>query len=163
MNLQQIMSGVAVVMLAGCSSTLEPVPLGPYSRAVKTTEREVAVDLGDGRSGVIKRSEVDLSDYTALINSVPFKGLDRPPHPIEITMPIYPALLEKRGVEGVAEVYLIVNEHGMVERAAVKSASREEFGLAAVSAVLSWRFDPITRQGKPVKVAFLQVLPFRLK
>ena len=149
-------------MLSGCSAPHDVIPLGPYAREPKTIERKVMVDLGDGRRGFVKRTEVDLDDYIALINSVPIKDLDKHPRPLAIPTPVYPRSLEKQGIQGTAEIYMIIDERGMVESARVSSATRPEFGEAAINAVLSWRFEPMTRQGKPTKVALAEVFPFRL-
>ena len=157
-----VLSTALLAVATGCA-TSQPIPLGPYSRAPKVSRRTVEVDLGGGQRGTVTRSEVDLDDYIALINSVPIKNLDRHPVPLSVPGPFYPPELRKKQIEGIAEVYFIVDEKGLVERADVKTASNPAFGRAAVAAVLSWRFAPLTRQGKPVKVAFLQVFPFRLQ
>ncbi len=150
-----------ILLLPGCAS--DPVQVGPYSRAAKTIDRKVEVDLGNGEHGTINKSEVDLDDYIALINSVPIKNLDKPPKPLAIPSPYYPPALRRQRIQGYAEVYMIVDERGMVEKATVKAATRPEFGRAAVEAVLSWRFEPMTRQGKPTKAALLQRFPFELQ
>lgn len=162
-----------VFALTGCASQQPSSPVAmatkdsttpsPYAREPKTFQRKVDVDLGGGIHGSIKRSEVDLADYIALINSLPLRDLDRHPRPLAIPGPGYPPALESQGITGVAEVYFIVDEKGMVQSARVGYASRPEFGQAAVSAVLNWRFEPMTIKGKPTKMAFIQTFPFRLK
>jgi TonB family protein len=153
---------LATLSLAGCRSPVQPVDPGAYSHVPRTIERKVAVDLGDGRRGVMTKSEVDLEDYAALLRSMKYDELDRPPRPIAVPSPYYPVALEKLKIQGNAQVYLIVNEQGLVDDARVKFASHPAFGEAAVLAVLQWRFEPMTRKGKPVKVAFMQEFPFRL-
>lgn len=79
--------------------------------------------------------------------------LDKPPHPLFTCAPKAPFRIGIRLNAGdSALVYFIVDERGLVEKAKVKSESAADFGEEAVRAVLKWRFEPMTRAGKPVEV-----------
>lgn len=153
---------LCVLVWAGCNTPERPTTSSIYPREAKTIERTIEVDLGDGRKGTLEYSEVDIEDYKDLIDSVQFNHLDEAPVPVLVPSPRYPADLLKRGVEGSAEVIFIINEVGMVDSIRVKSATHRQFGEAAVAAVIYWKFEPMTKNGKPTKVAFRQVFPFQL-
>ncbi len=153
---------ILFLFFVGCTTTYENIDTGPYARATKTITRKMEVDLGDGQKREIKKSEIDIEDYIALINSVPIKELDKQPLPLAVPAPFYPPNLLKEKIVGEAEIFLTVAENGFVKRAVVNSATHKEFGIAAVTAVMNWRFQPMTKNGKPVEVTCRQVFRFRL-
>ena len=115
-----------------------------------------------GRHEVVVQPEMDLAAYLAMVGSMPATGLDRPPQLRRVARPVYPPALRKQGVEGNAVVFFIVDERGVVVSARVHSASHPAFAQAAIRAVVSWRYAPMTRGGEPTKVGFQQEFPFQL-
>jgi TonB family protein len=79
-------------------------------------------------------------------------GLDAPLRPVYRTTPVYPAELRSEDTTGQALVEFIIDREGHGRIAHVISASREEFGVSAATAVEQWIFDPPTRGHQPVDV-----------
>jgi TonB family protein len=66
--------------------------------------------------------------------------------------PIYPHEFKGHEVPGKALISVLVDRNGAVRRASVKSATRPEFGRAALAAVSQWRFLPVIRGGVPQEI-----------
>jgi TonB family protein len=80
------------------------------------------------------------------------EGLDAPLHPIYRAAPVYPAELRSEAASGQALVEFMIDRDGRARMSHVISASHEEFGWAAATAVEQWVFDPPRRDGKAVDV-----------
>ena len=57
---------------------------------------------------------------------------------------------------------MLYDEEGNVIEARVQRASHREFARAAIDAVLQWKFEPGTRNNKPVKVERIQPFSFNV-
>jgi TonB family protein len=79
----------------------------------------------------------------------PVAELDAPPHPLSTRHPLYPLALEDKAITGDASVEFLIQEDGWVRLPRIVTASRPEFGYAAVEAVASWSFQPPMFHGKP--------------
>ena len=79
-------------------------------------------------------------------------GLDAPLRPVYRTTPVYPAELKSGDASGQALVEFIIDREGHGRVARVISASHDEFGTSAATAVEQWIFDPPTRAHQPVDV-----------
>lgn len=77
---------------------------------------------------------------------------------------LYPRMLEMRGVTGETLVSFVIDENGRVVDGTVVllSASREEFGNAALRGVPRLRFRPMKVGGVPVRVRTTLPVLFRL-
>lgn len=71
-----------------------------------------------------------------------------------------PKLLEAR-IGGDAEIECLITGEGRVGEARVLSATRPEFGEAALAAVQQWEFKPAERDGQPV--AMRVTIPFNFQ
>lgn len=80
------------------------------------------------------------------------RSLDAPLKPRYQVAPAIPEALAAAGVAADAEVEIIIDRNGRVQWPRVVSATREDFGWAAATAVARWQFAPPTQQGKPVDV-----------
>jgi len=80
--------------------------------------------------------------------------LDREPRATVQLSPDYPPRLRQDGLGGSVTVEFVVDTAGRVVRAEAISSTHRDFAEPAVRAVLKWRFEPGTRQGKAV--------PFRM-
>ncbi len=80
------------------------------------------------------------------------RGLDRPLTPCFQVPPVYPLALRAESVKGAATIEFVVDRDGRCRLARIVSATREEFGWAAATAVERWVFDPPTRRGAPTAV-----------
>jgi periplasmic protein TonB len=83
--------------------------------------------------------------------------LDRIPRAMVQAAPVYPDSLRRAGEEGTVTVAFIVDTDGSVAKAEVLQASNREFAEAAIRAVLRWRFEPGTQNGR--KVSFRMAVP----
>jgi len=70
-------------------------------------------------------------------------------------VPVYPFDLLAEGVNGSATVNFVVGKGGSVVNTEIQEQSHPEFGFAAVSALMHWKFKPVEKSG--------QLIPFALK
>ena len=90
--------------------------------------------------------------------------LDGPLAALVRTPPIYPLTAKRRGIEGWVKVRFLVTETGRVERFTVLESQPElVFDRAVERCVLSWRFNPGTVEGEPVKAWAETVVRFELQ
>jgi len=83
--------------------------------------------------------------------------LDRVPRAIAQPSPDYPYALKHDGLDGSVTVEFIVGTDGHVVSADAVKWTRREFVDSAVKAVLRWRFEPGTMNGR--KVRFRMAVP----
>jgi TonB family protein len=90
------------------------------------------------------------------------QGLDRRLAPIYRTPPTYPgAALAQGKPSGRAEIEFVIDRDGRARFPRVASASAEEFGWSAATAVAQWVFLVPTRGGQPTDVRVR--IPFEFK
>lgn len=83
----------------------------------------------------------------------PAKGLDGKLTPLYRVRPEYPDALRDQGSPaGQAEIEFVIDREGRVRLPRIVSASNEEFGWAAATAVAQWVFSAPLRGGEPVDV-----------
>lgn len=83
----------------------------------------------------------------------PAKNLDEKLTPIYRAPPAYPAsIAEGEQQAGAAEIEFVIDREGRARLPRIVSATREEFGWAAATAVSQWVFKAPCRGGKPVDV-----------
>lgn len=82
----------------------------------------------------------------------------------ERTAPSYPLLSRRRGETGVTMLRVELNEQGRVAAASVATGSGfERLDEAALTAVKTWRCNPVQRNGQPVRAIALQAFKFVLQ
>ncbi|MDP2137886.1 MAG: TonB family protein [Candidatus Didemnitutus sp.] len=79
-------------------------------------------------------------------------GLDEKLEPLWRGFPAYPRALLEEGPTGEARIEFIIDRDGRARLIRVLSATRPEFGWAAVTAVSQWVFSRPRRAGVPVDV-----------
>jgi protein TonB len=84
-------------------------------------------------------------------------SLDRIPRAVVQPAPDYPDLLRREGVDGAVTVQFVVDTNGQVMSAEAVKWTHREFVAPAVRAVLRWRFQPGTMDGR--KVRFRMAVP----
>ena len=77
--------------------------------------------------------------------------LDQRPKALRQDAPVYPRALKDDGLTGEAEIEFIVARDGRVLFPRIVSATHEDFGWAAATAVGQWRFAPPQRNGQAVE------------
>jgi len=79
-------------------------------------------------------------------------GLDQRLKPLWRGFPVYPHALRTEHPPGEAKIAFIIDRFGRARAPRVVSASREEFGWAAATAISQWVFERPTKKGEPVDV-----------
>ena len=102
--------------------------------------------------------EEDLADYAYKAQGT--KRLDRIPTPKHVVPPVYPKEWADRGIVGHATVEFYIDETGTARVPVATSAAHPYLAAAAVAAVSQWRFEPPTRDGKPVLACLEQDFNF---
>lgn len=77
-------------------------------------------------------------------------GILTPPRVTYQESPEFPASVDRSALPGTAEIHCQLDDTGAVVAARVTSASRPEFGEAALVAARRWRFEPALLNGRPV-------------
>jgi TonB family protein len=81
------------------------------------------------------------------------KGLDEKLTPLYRLRPEYPQSLKAAGgPKGAAEIEFVIDREGRVRLPRIVSATLEEFGWAAATAVTQWVFKAPRRGGEPADV-----------
>ncbi|MDR1789240.1 MAG: TonB family protein [Opitutaceae bacterium] len=96
---------------------------------------------------------------------VPVKLMARPEGtPTLVRQPFikYPAAMSQSGLTGRVEVAFTVNRNGDVENPRIVRANNPGFEKAALEAVLSAKYKPATRDGKPVSQEVRQTVDFQM-
>ncbi len=84
--------------------------------------------------------------------------------PIVRVPPEYPMRASENNVEGFVTLRFIVNETGSVEDPEViRSEPPGVFDKAALRAVMRWKFQPLIRNGKPVRVYGVNTIAFKVQ
>lgn len=78
------------------------------------------------------------------------QSLAQAPKPLAQPMPVYPAKLHSRAIEGSAAVRFYVDEQGRVRLPEVIEATTPEFADAALAAVTQWRYEPPQHGGRNI-------------
>ncbi len=76
------------------------------------------------------------------------QSLAQAPKPLAQPMPVYPASLQSKAVEGSAAVRFYVDEAGRVRLPEIIEATAPEFADAALAAVALWRYEPPQHGGR---------------
>jgi TonB family protein len=90
------------------------------------------------------------------------RDLDRIPTPLVAIAPKYPVELAKKGVKGRVTVDFYIDETGVARMPSVSSHDNSELTALSIDALRQWKFEPPTRNGKPVLVRASQVFNFDL-
>jgi TonB family protein len=89
------------------------------------------------------------------------------PKLVKRVAPIYPPAEVSKGISGTVRVHFVIGGDGLVYNAhAISSEGFSEDGLlrkAAEEAVLQWRFQPASRDGKPIQIDWTADINFSQK
>lgn len=133
------------------------VELFEYNPALKATQPTQALLRFEQKFGADNDPLVSAMDRTLLKleqkhpeRILTSTGLDERLKPTVTRAPVYPRSLRGEPREsGEAVIDFLVNEDGSVHLPRIVSATKPEFGYAAVQAVSTWRFTPPRSKGKP--------------
>lgn len=91
------------------------------------------------------------------------KGLDQPLRPVWQISPNLPLALAsaKTHPTGKAQIQVVIDEEGRVRAPKIVSATNDDFGYAAATALAQWCFDPPMRGGVATEVRVIVPLVFK--
>lgn len=156
---------------------IEPVPDRPEEKdklekpklekpTPKLTIHELAILLSPGMGGVgsssIAIDTVGLIDPEVDITIFDIKDLDRKPHALFQTEPVYPYSLKQQKIEGWVIIEWIISETGRVMRSRVIQSSHREFQQPALDSISSSKWKPGEISGKAVNSRVRQKITFSL-
>jgi TonB family protein len=144
-----------------------PPPSLPHSPATPANELEHKV-FGDrpfysmtlnlpnlnsaGGSWIMRFAELNESRNEAQISA---------PQPIHKVDPAYPLELMRQNVAGTVAVRAVIRADGTVADVRVVRSVDERLDRYACEALARWQFSPATREGSPVDLAVLVMIPFK--
>lgn len=122
-------------------------------------ERRIAVMPFDDEYLTCRESETD--DFASAVSA----GAARvtPPKKTRHVNPIYPATAQRGGVQGVVVLESTIGAGGCVGRLHVVRGVDPRLDLAALLAVMRWRFSPTLLDGRPVPVIMTVTVQFTLR
>jgi TonB family protein len=85
------------------------------------------------------------------------------PVPMEKSDPGYPLELMKNNVHGQVTLYAVIHSDGKVGDIRVLSSPDDRLDRYAASALARWKFAPAERDGRPVAIEAVVVIPFRTR
>jgi TonB family protein len=88
------------------------------------------------------------------------KELDKIPTPIAAQAPLYPETMARERRAGSTTVEFFIDETGAVRMPSVVNTDHSDFAVSAVIAVKDWKFEPPTRNGRPVLLRAQQTFTF---
>ncbi len=144
----------------------EDVPeLEKELQPLELSQLDVALNLGVGDALNVGYALLGFGvtpDTIAQMDIFELNDLDNNPQRIVAIPPIYPFALKRDKINGWIKLIIIIDERGKVIKADVESSSHLEFERPGIEAIMQWRFEPGTHQGKPVKVRKMQGITFRI-
>ncbi len=138
------------------------------SRMVKIVDQELSLEIGnpivvatpheDGVyfMAVLLTSAEQAPEVPSSPKAEQPKAADlvQPPRPVQKVLPAYPRELRRSGVKGDIGIRVTTDEKGHVEGVAVLRPLHPYLDYLTVQAFLKWTYDPVFRNGKPVRAAF---------
>ena len=94
---------------------------------------------------------------------LPLETLDVKPEVTFQGRPRYPVRMRRAGITGAALVEFIVDDQGKVRDARTIRAAHEDFGEAALAAIMTWKFNPGFKNGRAVATRMQKIIRFELK
>ncbi len=85
------------------------------------------------------------------------------PDAIQKSDPGYPIELMRANVQGTVTLYAIIHADGTVGEIRVLTSPDDRLDALAKTALAKWRFRPATKDGQPVALEAVVVIPFRAK
>jgi TonB family protein len=133
---RKLMRGSCVALI----SIVTAVCIGPLSLAEPQAENEEVYDLHKaGENGI-----------TA-------------PKPLYHPNPEYTDKARRKKISGTVLVSLVVTPEGTVRDAKITTSLDKDLDDQALKAVRTWKFDPATKEGKPVAVRIAVEVSFRVR
>ena len=131
----------------------------PTQKQMADDANQKANDFGEGmgNGGEKYVIPVETSDPSPEV----FEPIEKYPIPILTTIPQYPDLPLKAGIEGLVFLKVLITKEGKVKKAILIKTDNELFTQSAIDAAMKWVFTPAIMNGKPVPVWV--AIPFRFR
>jgi TonB family protein len=84
------------------------------------------------------------------------------PLPVRKVDPRYPPALVSAGVQGDVTLYAIIRRDGSVDSVQVLRSLDPQLDQHAIEALARWKFQPAERNGQPVELEAVVLIPFRI-
>jgi TonB family protein len=85
------------------------------------------------------------------------------PDAIQKSDPGYPIELMRANVQGVVTLYAVIHSDGTVGDIRVLTSPDDRLDALAKSALARWKFRPATKDGQPVALEAVVMIPFRAR
>jgi TonB family protein len=85
------------------------------------------------------------------------------PDAIQKSDPGYPIELMRANVQGTVTLYAVIHSDGTVGEIRVLASPDDRLDAFAKSALARWKFRPATKDGQPVALEAVVMIPFRAK
>lgn len=85
-----------------------------------------------------------------------------PPKPVKKVQPFYAEEIKKKGIEGTVILEVKTDKKGNIVDITVIKSVHPELDSAAESALKQWKYEPASKDGKPVSVVFTVSVDFKL-
>jgi TonB family protein len=85
------------------------------------------------------------------------------PDAIQKSDPGYPIELMRANVQGIVTLYAVIHSDGTVGEIRVLISPDDRLDALAKSALARWKFRPATKDGHPVALEAVVIIPFRAK
>lgn len=82
--------------------------------------------------------------------------------PLSVTPIPYPKRAKDQGIEGVAEIILLIDRKGNVSSVSFRKIPHPMFKTPIMKTIKKWRFNPAMNKGIPVNMRALKVIEFKL-
>jgi|CZKR01.1.fsa_nt_gi protein TonB len=112
-----------------------------------------------GASALLAQNEPQKTDVIVYDKVVP--GVTAP-KPVYHPDPEYTDRARKKKIRGPVVVSIVVTDEGKVRDAQIASGLDKDLDKQALKAVSAWRFEPATKDGKPVAVRIKVEVDYRL-
>jgi len=135
--------------------------IGQGTKRILDTELEL--EIGDPTLVAIPADRdtyfmsIVLTDSQKASEKLEFPG---GPKAVRTVIPLYPAELRQKGVEGQVELAVGIDKEGNVAAVKVTKSLHPFLDNAAVQALKQWKFEPVLRNGEPVPAIITTVVNF---
>jgi len=93
-------------------------------------------------------------------NLCPVEELDAKPEALRKPLTVYPWVLRGDGESGKAEIEFVIDRNGRVLFPHIVSATHEDFGWSAATAVIGWRYKSPTKGGVKVDTRIKETIVY---